>query len=76
MNYLKWSNRDGVIEECGVQVLQLVRTHCSEKFRRMAGKNLVNVLNNIKRGQEASDHYAKQIAIANARIAGQHERKH
>lgn len=50
-NSYNWDNRNGVIDnKTGEQILQLVKNYCSEKFRRMAGKNLVSVLNNIKQG--------------------------
>jgi hypothetical protein len=54
MNYLKWDNKLGVIDaDTGEQVIQFVKMYCSEKFRRMAGKNLVNLMNNIKRGEDS-----------------------
>ena len=67
MNYLRWDNRAGIVDgPSGLQILQIVKNGCSEKFRRMAGKNLVNVLNNIKRGEDA----AKQHAVNRGPLEG------
>ena len=52
MKVYRWNEQDGILDENNYQVLQLFSN--SKKFRRMAGKNLVNLLNNIERGQEAA----------------------
>lgn len=52
-NRYRWDDKSGVIEvETGYQVVQLVVGGMgTNKFRRMAGKVLVNQLNNMARGQ-------------------------
>ena len=52
MSYVKWNKRDGIVDaETGKQLLQLIATGATKKFRDMAGKELANKLNTIARAQ-------------------------
>lgn len=52
MSY-KWNEKDGLVDgKTGAQIMQLSLTNCTRKFRRIAGKNLVNILNNMERSKK------------------------
>ncbi len=48
----KWDERNGIVDQDGVCVLQLLLGPASIKFRRYAGQLLVEALNNAKLREE------------------------
>lgn len=47
----KWDKKQGLLDDQGCQVLQIVSSNCSHKFRNMAGKELANKLNTIEQAK-------------------------
>jgi len=52
MSYYKWDKKDGLFDmDSGIQVLQIVASNCTNKFRNIAGKELANKLNTIEQSK-------------------------
>ena len=51
MKHYLFDKVNGVLDEDGAQVLQIVKNHCSEKFRVIAGRELAEKLNAIERAK-------------------------
>lgn len=45
----RWDKKDGIVNKQGEQVMQIVSSHCSEKFRNIAGTLLAERLNIYER---------------------------
>ena len=48
MKNYKWDKTDGILDNTGKQVLQIVASNCSKKFRNIAGELLVDCLNSYE----------------------------
>jgi len=48
----RFDKERGVVDENNVQVFQLVKNNCSEKFRIMAGKLLAEAISNYNKNEE------------------------
>lgn len=51
--------KGSILDSNGKQLIVLLASNCTNKFRDMAGKNLVNILNSQARGMELSKRNAK-----------------
>ena len=52
MGEVKWNKKDGIVDaRTGTQLLQILASNCSQKYRDMAGKELANKLNSVVRGR-------------------------
>jgi len=52
MKEYRWHKQSGIIDEDGSQILQIVASHCTKKFRHKAGSLLAERLNVVERGEE------------------------
>lgn len=71
MTHYKFDKKDGLVDETGKQILQLLASNCSAKFRVTAGKLLAEKLNTIERRPLkplAMDHAETVVDVRPARV--------
>ena len=52
MKHYKFDTKQGILDELGNQVLVLIRTNCTKKFRNLAGRLLAERLNVMEQARE------------------------
>ena len=80
MSEYRWHRQDGVLDNDGRQVLQIIAVSCTKKFRHKAGSLLVEKLNVVERGDEYRRKHnrviAPQIGHTNAESTARKEHSH